>query len=530
MLQMTSLELSELVQQQLLENPVLEEVNGQEELQELASEILDQYATSNTNNEEPPRPFESEEAAVLNGSPAADSNTEDYVNGTFGETIAADVVDVSAERETTELSDQTVNTSSAEVTDSSEATATSEDTAANEERDSFDEVDFDREFREYLDPGYKTQERDYDPDAPSFEQFLSRPPSLAEHLLWQLGITIDEGPIREVATCIIGNLDNNGRLVATDEEIASLCRATHEVIEEARRVIMSLEPIGCGSRDVRECLLAQLEAQGEQETIVYNLVRDHLFDLHPNRLPVLAKQTGLSTDELNRHLETIRELDPFPGRRYAANEAIQIVPEIFIEKVDGEYCIYFADEGNPRLRINYTYQQMIKRAETSKETRDFIKEKMRSALDLLRNIEHRRQTIYRVAEAIVNRQKGFLDFGVQYLKPMMLKNIAEDTGLHLSTISRVVNRKYAHTPQGVIELRRFFSEGMLNEDGEEISTRIIKLKIKKMIEAEDAKDPMTDEQIAKILAREGTKLSRRTIAKYRDQLRIPGSRERRLFV
>ncbi|MGH9914761.1 MAG: RNA polymerase factor sigma-54, partial [Pyrinomonadaceae bacterium] len=396
--------------------------------------------------------------------------------------------------------------------------------------DSFDEVDFDREFREYLDPGYKTQERDYDPDAPSFEQFLSRPPSLSEHLLWQLGMVVDEGPLREVAKCVIGNLDSDGRLAATNEEIASLCHSTHEIIEEARRLVITLEPIGCGSCDVRECLLAQLEAQGEQDTVVYDLVRDHLFDLHPNRLPVLAKQTGLSTDELNRHLETIRELDPFPGRRYSANEAIQIVPEIFIEKVEGEYVIYFYDEGNPRLRINHSYQQMIKHSETSKETRDFIKEKMRSAVDLLRNIEHRRQTIYRVAEAILNRQRGFLDYGVQYLKPMMLKNIAEDTGLHLSTISRVVNRKYAHTPQGIIELRRFFSEGMLNEDGEEISTRIIKLKIKKMIEAEDAKDPMTDDQIAKILTREGTKLSRRTIAKYRDQLKIPGSRERRLFV
>ena len=170
---------------------------------------------------------------------------------------------------------------------------------------------------------------------------------------------------------------------------------------------------------------------------------------------------------------------------------------------------------------------MLGRQETTKETRDFIKEKVRSAVDLLRNIEHRRQTIFRVVECIVRRQRDFLDRGVQYIKPMMLKDVAEDTGMHLSTVSRVVNRKYAHTPQGVIELRRFFTEGMTNEDGEEVSTRIIKLRIKKLIEEEDSHNPITDDQVVKILFREGIKLSRRTVAKYRDQMSIPGSRERK---
>ncbi len=192
--------------------------------------------------------------------------------------------------------------------------------------------------------------------------------------------------------------------------------------------------------------------------------------------------------------------------------------------------IYFADDGSPRLRINPTYQQMLSQGTTTKETRNFIKEKMRSAVDLLRNIEHRRQTIYRVVESIVNRQKEFLDKGVEYIKPMMLKDIAEDIGMHLSTVSRVVNRKYAHTPQGVIELRRFFTEGMLNEEGEEVSTRIIKLKIKKLIEEEDSHNPITDDQVVKILVKDGIKLSRRTVAKYRDQMRIPGSRERKAVI
>ena len=207
---------------------------------------------------------------------------------------------------------------------------------------------------------------------------------------------------------------------------------------------------------------------------------------------------------------------------------LPLVREDFFE--NGDYVIYFADDGSPRLRISPNYQQMLSQPGTTKETRDFIKEKVRSAVDLLRNIEHRRQTIYRVVESIVNRQRDFLDHGVQGLKPMMLKDIAEDIGMHLSTVSRVVNRKYAHTPQGVIELRRFFTEGMMNEEGEEVSTRIIKLNIKKLIEEEDSHNPITDDQVVKILIKDGIKLSRRTVAKYRDQMNIPGSRERRAVV
>jgi RNA polymerase sigma-54 factor len=231
-------------------------------------------------------------------------------------------------------------------------------------------------------------------------------------------------------------------------------------------------------------------------------------------------------------VQFIRTLDPYPGRRYSSEEPILITPEIYIEKLDEndeDYVIYFADDGSPRLRVSQHYQSMLSQG-VSNETKSFIREKMRSAVDLLRNIEHRRQTIYKVVESIVHRQKDFLDHGVQHLKPMMLKDIAEDIGMHLSTVSRVVNRKYAHTPQGVIELRRFFTEGMLNEEGEEISTRIIKLQIKKLIEEEDSRNPITDDQVVKILAKDGIKLSRRTVAKYRDQMQIPGSRERRAVV
>jgi RNA polymerase sigma-54 factor len=340
--------------------------------------------------------------------------------------------------------------------------------------------------------------------------------------------------------CVIGNLDSDGRLNATNEEIGAMGPWSPEVVEEARQAVMRLEPVGCGARDVRECLLMQLEARNEIDRLAARLIQEHLPDLQQHKLPNLSKQIGVSVEELLSELQIIRTLDPYPGRRYSSDEPILIAPEIYIEKVDelteddndelGGYVIYFADDGSPRLRINPTYQQMLGKANTTKEERDFIRDKMRSAVDLLRNIEHRRQTIYKVVESIVRRQRDFLDKGVEHIKPMMLKDIAEDIGMHLSTVSRVVNRKYAHTPQGVIELRRFFTEGMMNEEGEEVSTRIIKLRIKKLIEEEDSHNPITDDQVVKILAKEGIKLSRRTVAKYRDQMQIPGSRERRAVV
>ena len=509
MLQMTSLELSELIQQQMTENPVLEEVATQEEARELAEKILDHMASGGElENFDTPR---AEASAPEIGDPSSNGSSELDLESfappeTDGEMIASD-------------GDAAV----AEIPDEG---------ATDDVRDPFEEVDFGREFQDYLDPGYKTQEFEYKEDAPTFEQFLTKAPSLSEHLEWQLRMDVEEGEVYDAAECVIGNLDPDGRLTASNEEICALGGWSDETVEKARAIVMRLEPVGCGARDVRECLLAQLEVRGETDRLATQLIRDHLPELQQHKLPHLSKQISVGLEELAAELQFIRTLDPYPGRRYAAEEPILITPEIYIEKLEenGEYVIYFADDGSPRLRINPTYQTMLSQGTTTKETRNFIKDKMRSAVDLLRNIEHRRQTIYRVVESIVNRQKDFLDKGVEHIKPMMLKDIAEDIGMHLSTVSRVVNRKYAHTPQGVIELRRFFTEGMLNEDGEEVSTRIIKLKIKKLIEEEDSHNPITDDQVVKILVKDGIKLSRRTVAKYRDQMRIPGSRERRAVV
>ncbi len=477
MLQMTTIELTDLIQQQLTENPVLEEVATQEEAQELAEKILDHMASGGE--------FENFEAPTVDAS--APNLGEPASNGSGDSEAEAALLPDS----------ETEFAANADAEGASQEAG--EELAPEDSRDSFE---------------------------------LTKAPSLAEHLEWQLHMDSAEGDLCDAAEAVIGNLDPDGRLNATNEEIAAQGGWPEELVERARAVVMKLEPVGCGTRDVRECLLAQLGARGETDRLATQLIRDHLEELQQHKLPHLSKQIGVDLETLAAELQFIRTLDPFPGRRYSSEEPILISPEIYIEKLEenGEYVIYFADDGSPRLRISPSYQQMLSQASVTKETRNFIKEKMRSAVDLLRNIEHRRQTIYRVVESIVHRQREFLDHGVQFIKPMMLKDIAEDIGMHLSTVSRVVNRKYAHTPQGVIELRRFFTEGMLNEEGEEVSTRIIKLKIKKLIEEEDSHNPITDDQVVKILVKDGIKLSRRTVAKYRDQMRIPGSRERRAVV
>ncbi|MCS6874565.1 MAG: RNA polymerase factor sigma-54 [Pyrinomonadaceae bacterium] len=456
MLQMTSLELSELIQQELINNPVLEEVQAEEEY------------------------------SILN------QNSNGYI-------------------EQEEL----------------RAQENLEGRELQQDRDPFEEVDFGTAFQNYLDPGYRTQEIEIKEDTPQFEQIIAATPKLSDHLEWQLNFFTLPEEIKQIAIAIIGNLDEDGRLLATDEELASICKTSIEKVEKAREVVMQLDPIGCGARTVQECLIVQLNQNGNEDPLIIELIEKHFSELQPHRLPNLAKQINVPIETLKEKLEIIRKLDPFPGRKYSKSQTIYVTPEIYIEKIDDDYVIYFADDASFHLRINPYYQQILQKSDAPKETKEFIKEKIRSAIELLRNIEHRRQTVYKVVECIVKKQREFLDKGIEYLKPMMMKEIAEEIGMHPSTISRVVNRKYAHTPQGIIELRRFFTEGMLNEDGEEISTKLIKLKIKKIVSEENPKKPLTDEQISKILSKEGIKISRRTVAKYREQMQIPGSRERK---
>ncbi len=512
MLQMTKMELGDLVTQQLQENPILEELSPEE------ISVAPSLGGTDFAEDSP--------ASALNGTNdySATSETTNYVNG------AGEASDFGG-NETREFSNDNSFDNYAEGAASATTTASTNDTGEREvgERDSFEEIDFGQTFEEYLDPGYRTRETETK-EGPTFEQFLSSEQTLGEYLDWQLRMTQTTADVRAAAEAIIGNLNDDGYLEGTREEIAELGGWSMETVNQAFDVIAQFDPPGVGACNLQECLALQLRLLGHGDRLAVALVLQHFYKLQNHKLPELSRELNIPIEDIVSELKLIKQLEPHPGRKFAPSNAQYVEPEVYIEKMDDDYLIRFNDDGLPQLRINSQYRRMMENKDTSKETRDYIKDRFRSAVDLLKNIEHRKQTIYRVCEQIVYRQRDFLDRGVEYIKPMMLKDISEDIGMHLSTVSRVVNGKYAHTPQGVIELRRFFTEGMTNEDGEEVSTRIIKLKIKKMIEAEDAKTPLTDDEIAKILAQEGQKLSRRTVAKYRDQLRIPGSRERKQVI
>src|SRR5262245_14628408 len=304
MLQMTSLELSDLIQQQLNENPVLEEVATQEEARELAEKILDHMASGG-------------ELETLPGStvePAAPEIGSASSNGS-GDLEAPDV-EFSAEPEG----------DVAAADPETAATETAEEMAPDTSRDAFEEVDFGREFQDYLDPGYKTQEFEYKEDAPTFEQFLTKPPSLAEHLEWQLHIDCGESEVCDAAECVIGNLDEEGRLNATNEEVAAVGGWSEETVARARQIVMRLDPVGCRARYVRECLLVQLEVRGETERLANRLIHDHFQELQQHKLPHLSKQTGIDIETLAAEVQFIRTLDPYPGRRYSSEEPVLIAP------------------------------------------------------------------------------------------------------------------------------------------------------------------------------------------------------------
>jgi RNA polymerase sigma-54 factor len=498
LLAMTKLELADMVQTELSANPVLDEVAPGEGVDD-NSPLADELAAVDATTADMRSPGETAPAQAT----APDGGLTDFTSPNEAPSL---------------------------TTTAPESSPADGEAEPERERDPFEEVDFGSTFEEYLDPGYKTHEYEAKDDV-SFENMLTRRDSLREQLIWQLHLTGASDEVRAAGEAIIGNLDENtGFLDATVEEIAAMGPWEIGIVEQALAVVQRLDPTGCAARDVRESLLVQLDYYGFGDRLAVQMVRDHLESLQTHKLPELTKLLGVPLEQVLEEMEIIKKLDPKPGRKYSSEEAQPVVPEVTIEKVGDDYFIRFEDDGLPHLRINRTYRQMMESKDSSKETRDYIKERFRSAVDLLKNIEHRRQTIYRVCSSIVDRQRDFLDHGIEHLKPMMLKDIAEDIGMHLSTVSRVVNRKYVNTPQGVYELRRFFTEGMRSDTGEDVSTRVLKLKIKKMIEMEDPHHPITDDEVAKRLARDGVKMSRRTVAKYRDQMRIPGSRERRAIV
>ncbi len=482
-----------------------------------------------------------------------------------------------------------------------------------EKTDSFEEIDFGSFFREYLDPGFKSPEMEV-VERPSFENFLSRPSTLTDHLMWQLGAMSVKADVAEAAELIIGNLSEEGYLTASDEELlaaaypravssvgngngvgngagaaepispgvlpeaaiavaanASPCGATERelpagvqpgpslvttppvhpplfderALQQALELVQQMDPPGVGARTLRECLLAQLKyhlaiherqkartgENGATDEILadaYRIVDQHLRQVENKQFKEIAKALGRPVEAVQQALDYIRTLDPKPGLRYNKGEARLIEPDVAFVKQGDEYLALLNDDDVPQLRLSPTYRHLLNRETAEKDVRNYVKEKYKSAIQLIKNIEQRKQTILKVCYAIIGRQREFLDKGIDQLKPMMIKEVAEEIGVHPSTVSRAVANKYAHTAQGVFELRYFFSESVNGPEGGGTSLLILKRRVKKLIEEEDPTRPLTDEQITRILQSQGIQVTRRTVAKYREDMRIPSTHQRRV--
>jgi RNA polymerase sigma-54 factor len=399
---------------------------------------------------------------------------------------------------------------------------------AKTETDPFEEIDFGSFFDDYLDPGFKSPASE-SVDKPSFETFLSSPVTLGDHLQSQLSVLLLPERVRQAANSIIGNLEESGYLTTPLEEIAVAEGLTLADVEAGLRAVQSLDPTGVGARSLRECLLLQLDARGCRDGVAWKIVHDHLKLLETRQLTQLAKVLGRPAEHIQIAVNVIRHLDPAPALRYSGGGSRQVEPDVYISKDGEDYVITLNDDDIPQLRLNGEYKRMIDREqEPNKDVRNYVKERYASALQLIKNIEQRKQTILRVCHSIIRRQTDFLEYGIDHLKPMMIKEVAEEIGVHPSTVSRAVANKYAHTPQGVFELRYFFSEAVQGPSGSATPLLIVKRRVKKMIEDENAAHPLTDEQITARLEAEGIQVTRRTVAKYREDMKIPSTHQRRV--
>jgi RNA polymerase sigma-54 factor len=398
------------------------------------------------------------------------------------------------------------------------------------EANPFDEFDVGSFFNQYLDSGGdggKSQEREVS-ERPSFEKFLSSAAGLTDHLTWQLSVTICSDSVKEIVESIIGNLDENGYLTASTEELLQTGKYSQDDLDDALAVVQDFDPIGVGARDLRECLLLQLKAFDPQNTLAQQIVSDYLKQVQSNQLKDVARALNRPLDIVKRALETIKKLDPRPGLRYNKTEPRLVEPDVYFRRVDDQWQAFLNEDDMPQLRLSPTYRRLLVKDASDRDVRNYVKERFTAAIQLMKNIEQRKHTILRVCQSIIARQDDFFVHGPDALKPMMIKEVAEEVGVHPSTVSRAVASKYAHTPQGVLELRSFFSEAVNGPEGGGMSLLTLKRLVKKMIEEENTAKPLTDDQIAKKLDDNGIHVTRRTVAKYREDMRIPSTHQRRV--
>ena len=390
-----------------------------------------------------------------------------------------------------------------------------------------EDVDWSNYLDEYNTPGRVHHESE-GRDTPRFEAFIASNESFNDHLLWQFLMTKPDKEEESIASLIIGNLNKDGYLDVSVEEIVITSGSAPEKIEDVLSIIQTFDPIGVGARDLSECLLIQAKFLGLDDTIVIDIITNHLSNLEKKNYKAICKALKKSMDEVVSAINVIKSLEPKPGRQFSDEIPQYINPDIYVYKLEDEFVIMLNDDGMPKLRVNSFYKTSITHGKNiSGEAEDYIQEKMRSAAWLIKSIHQRQKTIYRVMESILLFQREFFDKGIAYLKPMVLRDVAQDIQMHESTISRVTTNKYAFTPQGIFELKYFFNSSIRRSHGGSIASASVQEKIRQIIANEDSKKPFSDDKIARILKEDQIHIARRTVAKYREMLKVLPSNKRK---
>ena len=398
-------------------------------------------------------------------------------------------------------------------------------------KDPYEEIDYESYFQDIENDYTPRAPREIRDDLPTFENTLATRANLADHLNWQIDMSSSDDRTKEVGRAIVGNINEDGYLRATLEEIQQLGDYDREEVEQTLKLVQGFDPVGVGARDLVECLCLQLRHLKEDGTAAETIVRHHLDKVQNRRYKLLADELNLDMDDLQAELEIIRGLDPRPGQKYNNESSRYVVPDVYVVKIDDDYQIVLNEEGLPRLRISPVYRKMVSRGNVNKtpsEAKEYVRNKLRSAFRLIKSLEERQRTIYKVAASLVKFQREFLDSGIERLRPLVLKDVADDIGMHESTVSRVVNSKYMHTHRGLFEMRFFFHSGIAStHGGANVSSLTVKERIRKIVADEESRRPLSDSAIVKILKAEGLQIARRTVAKYREELKIPSSSNRK---
>ena len=405
---------------------------------------------------------------------------------------------------------------------------------ASEEEDAFkDEFDklakLDDEWKDYFNQNQSRQP--YSSEEAARRQFfldsLSQPESLQQHLMDQLSLAVVTAEERQMGELLIGSINEDGYLTSTLEDLAASAGYALEQLEDVLGLVQEFDPVGVGARDLRECLLLQLRRLGKGEDLVTALVKDHLDALGARRFPEVARALKVSVDQVHEATRMIATLEPKPGRIYAADATSYVLPEVMIQKIDGEYAVILNNDQIPRLHISEHYRQLMADENTSAEVKNYIREKVRAGLFLIKSINQRQQTIYNIAKEIITVQHEFFEHGISHLRPLTMAEVATVLGIHETTVSRAIANKYMQTPRGTFDMKYFFTPGYRNADGVSVSNKTIKDTIANLVAEEDAAHPLSDQVMVEKLKEKGLQVARRTIAKYRDELKILPSHLRR---